>query len=107
MKKSKVILFTIVIILICCLPVVCVACAKKHTHIWETQWSYDSENHFKKCSECDEKNELAEHGFNEGVCNICGYVAEATNLDYCFSERKGERKVRLLTTTHYVREINA
>lgn len=28
-------------------------------------------------------------------------------LYYCFSERKGEGKVRLLTTTHYVREINA
>lgn len=28
-------------------------------------------------------------------------------LFYCFSERKGEGKVRLLTTTHYVREINA
>ena len=77
MKKSKIILFTIVIILVCCLSAVCVACAKKHTHIWDTNWS---------CVECDEKTELAEHRFNEGECDICGYIAEASHLDFELSE---------------------
>jgi len=86
MKKSKIILFTIVIILVCCLSAVCVACAKKHTHIWDTNWSCDNENHFKKCVECDEKTELAEHRFNEGECDICGYIAEASHLDFELSE---------------------
>ena len=60
-------------------------------HIPSAEWSYDSENHWKKCTAegCDEKLELAAHTFDNGVitteptetsegvrtytCTVCGY----------------------------------
>ena len=60
-------------------------------HIPSAEWSYDSENHWKECTNegCNEKFELAAHTFDNGVitaeptettdgvrtytCEICGY----------------------------------
>ena len=60
-------------------------------HTPSAEWSYDSENHWKKCTNegCNEKFELAAHTFDNGVitaeptensegvktytCEICGY----------------------------------
>ena len=60
-------------------------------HTPSAEWSYDSENHWKKCTNegCNEKIELAAHTFDNGVitaeptettdgvrtytCEICGY----------------------------------
>ena len=60
-------------------------------HIPSAEWSYDSENHWKECTNegCNEKFELAAHTFDNGVitaeptettdgvktytCTVCGY----------------------------------
>ena len=60
-------------------------------HIPSAKWSYDSENHWKECTDedCNEKFELAAHTFDNGVitaeptdttdgvrtytCTVCGY----------------------------------
>ena len=47
-----------------------------HTHTFETEWSYDSTNHWHaaKCMHSDEVKDLAPHTFNDFKCTVCGYT---------------------------------
>ena len=61
-----------------------------HQHKPSDEYSYDETNHWKTCSGCDEKLDLAKHSFDDGVitvpatktaegekvytCTVCGYT---------------------------------
>ena len=45
-----------------------------HTHEWSATYTYDSSQHWKKCTGCDETTEKEDHTFNVDTCTVCGYV---------------------------------
>ena len=63
---------------------------KDHQHKPSDEYSYDETSHWKTCSGCDEKLDLAKHSFDDGVitvpptktaegekvytCTVCGYT---------------------------------
>ena len=34
-----------------------------HAHTWSTEWSYDDNSHFHKCTQCDAKTDVTAHAF--------------------------------------------
>jgi len=63
----------------------------KLDHVWEGLWRYDNDNHWHKCSNCEEKNNSTGHTYENvsydwkqvngswqctatGTCTECGYV---------------------------------
>lgn len=72
MKRSRIFVPFMVIILVFCICFALVACVKnEHTHDWAIEWSSDEQSHWHKCNGCNEKTDLANHTFVDGVC-ICG-----------------------------------
>ncbi len=50
-----------------------VACGETaHTKHTLSDWKSDNTNHWKICTECNEKFEEGAHSFSEGVCSVCG-----------------------------------
>ena len=61
-----------------------VGCGKgnTHTHMYSSDWSYDSETHFHKCSgkDCTSKSEVASHTFDDAnTCTVCGYKTTSSS----------------------------
>ena len=53
-----------------------IAPALGHTHVYATEWSKDSQNHWKECG-CGDKKEVAAHVYDnskDAECNVCGYT---------------------------------
>ena len=48
-------------------PLAKIALEVPHSHDWSTEWTKDTENHWKTCSGCAEVIEKAAHAWNEGV----------------------------------------
>ena len=51
-------------------------------HTFNTEWSSDQNEHYKECSVCSEKTEIASHSYDNAcdtTCNICGYVRNASH----------------------------
>ncbi|MGN0803843.1 MAG: leucine-rich repeat domain-containing protein [Candidatus Coproplasma sp.] len=46
-----------------------------HEHIYSTSWSFDSENHWHRCTICNKK-ELSPHTLTNNKCFICDYNDE-------------------------------
>ena len=43
-------------------------------HAWASDWSKDTDNHWKECSRCHEKKDEAAHDYgNDNICDACGY----------------------------------
>ena len=43
-------------------------------HAWASDWSKDTDNHWKECSRCHEKKEAAAHDYgSDNICDTCGY----------------------------------
>ena len=43
-------------------------------HAWASDWSKDTDNHWKECSRCHEKKDEAAHDYgSDNICDICGY----------------------------------
>ncbi len=47
----------------------------KHSHTYETVWSYDDTYHWYACVDetCEKTLQKAEHDFENDVCSVCGY----------------------------------
>ena len=46
----------------------------EHTHSWEEKYSYDSSQHWKKCTDCNATTEKENHDYEVDTCKVCGYV---------------------------------
>ena len=43
-------------------------------HEWASDWSKDTDNHWKECSRCHEKKDEAAHDYgSDNICDTCGY----------------------------------
>ena len=43
-------------------------------HAWASDWSKDTDNHWKICSRCHEKKDEAAHDYgSDNICDTCGY----------------------------------
>ena len=43
-------------------------------HAWASDWSKDTDNHWKGCSRCHEKKDEAAHDYgSDNICDTCGY----------------------------------
>jgi LPXTG-motif cell wall-anchored protein len=43
-------------------------------HAWASDWSKDTDNHWKECSRCHEKKDEAAHGYgSDNICDTCEY----------------------------------
>ena len=43
-------------------------------HTWASDWSKDTDNHWKECSRCHEKKDEAAHDYgSDNICDTCGY----------------------------------
>ena len=43
-------------------------------HAWASNWSNDTDNHWKECSRCHEKKDEAAHDYgSDNICDTCGY----------------------------------
>ena len=43
-------------------------------HAWASDWSQDTDNHWKECSRCHEKKDEAAHDYgSDNICDTCGY----------------------------------
>ena len=43
-------------------------------HAWASDWSKDTDNHWKECSRCHEKKDEAAHNYgSDNICDTCGY----------------------------------
>ena len=43
-------------------------------HAWASDWSKDTDNHWKECSRCHEKKDEAAHDYRrDNICDTCGY----------------------------------
>ena len=43
-------------------------------HAWASDWSKDTDNHWKECSRCHEKKDEADHDYgSDNICDTCGY----------------------------------
>ena len=43
-------------------------------HAWASDWSKDTDNHWKECSRCHEKKDEATHDYgSDNICDTCGY----------------------------------
>ena len=43
-------------------------------HAWASDWSKDTDNHWKECSRCHEKKDEAAHNYgSDNICDACGY----------------------------------
>ena len=43
-------------------------------HAWASDWSKDTDNHWKECSHCHEKKDEAAHDYgSDNICDTCGY----------------------------------
>ena len=43
-------------------------------HAWASDWSKDTDNHWKECSRCHEKKDEAAHDYgSDNICDACGY----------------------------------
>ena len=50
------------------------ATGTKLGHAWATDWSKDTDNHWKECSRCHEKKDEAAHDYgSDNICDTCGY----------------------------------
>ncbi len=103
MKKTRFLVFTLAILLICCLTLVLIACGgnndkQSHTHVWDKAYSKDDFDHWFACSGCEEKTNLQTHTFelkandNETwkECSVCNHIKDkieyAKGLEYMFNE---------------------
>lgn len=43
------------------------------SHSWDSAWSYDADNHWYNCSDCDEKKLFAAHDWDEGTEVSAGF----------------------------------
>ena len=54
--------------------------AKLAEHIFETNWTYDENNHWHNCP-CGEKGGLAAHSYGEdNICDTCGYESSVPHV---------------------------
>ena len=43
-------------------------------HAWASDWSKDTDNHWKECSRCHEKKDEEAHDYgSDNICDTCGY----------------------------------
>ena len=43
-------------------------------HAWASDWSKDTDNHWKECSRCHEKKDESAHDYgSDNICDTCGY----------------------------------
>ena len=43
-------------------------------HAWASDWSKDTDNHWRECSRCHEKKDEAAHDYgSDNICDTCGY----------------------------------
>ena len=43
-------------------------------HAWASDWSKDTDNHWKECSRCHEKKDESVHDYgSDNICDTCGY----------------------------------
>ena len=101
--KKRFLVFTLAMLLICCLTLVLVACGgnndnQPHAHVWDKTYSKDDFDHWFACSGCEEKTNLQKHSFelkandNETwkECSVCYHIKDkieyAKGLEYMFNE---------------------
>ncbi len=108
MKTTRFLVFTLAILLICCLTLALVACggnndtndsnSQPHTHVLDKTYSKDDFDHWFACSDCEEKTNLQTHSFelkandNETwkECSVCNHIKDkieyTKGLEYMFNE---------------------
>lgn len=72
------------------------AYASGHIHTYESEWTYDDNNHWKvaTCSHSDEKGELSLHLDDDvdGSCDVCGgHVHNVNGAGYCKIDGCGKK----------------
>ncbi len=53
-----------------------------HEHDYSDEWLNNRDEHWRKCTGCDSKTEITEHGFDNAcdtTCNVCGYIRKITH----------------------------
>ena len=69
--------------------------APQHTHNWLTDWSSDANNHWRECSICKGKGNIAAHAYNQEVVvdvykkSAATCTAKATYYKSCICGAKG------------------
>lgn len=94
--KTKKFVFTFMVLLVIIFVSSC-----KHSHLYSQDWTSDETSHWHEC-ECGEKNELANHTWNEGIVLLNPTVnSEGKKLFSCtVCGKNKEEKLEKLTHEH-------
>lgn len=96
MKNLKVFTILLVLVLLCSLAIVFVACdwTKKgnqeekpdiepsHTHVWSDTLTIGAESHWYGCEGCEQKKDESNHSFLTGICECGKYIEGTSGLSY-------------------------
>ena len=52
-----------------------------HSHNWATEWSYDANNHWHACDDCDEKKDVGAHAYGEWKTENLGEKLEDSRFN--------------------------
>ncbi len=76
MNKRMLAVALLAIVAVLCMTMV--ACNTAHEHVYETNWSYNETEHWRKCTGCDEVSDKAAHSGGKAtctakaICEVCG-----------------------------------
>lgn len=74
MKKRLLSVILAVFMIVPCMFAITACGGSEHTHEWAKNYSSDGEQHWKKCTGCDETTEKENHTFKGDTCSVCGYI---------------------------------
>ena len=70
MKKTKIILFIFLTLMVLSSITILTSCDDKHTHNYSADWSKDGSYHWQPCSVCEEVRNKSPHDWNSGVITL-------------------------------------
>lgn len=74
MKKRLLSVILAVFMIVPCMFAIIACGGSEHTHEWAKNYSSDGEQHWKKCTGCNETTEKENHTFKGDTCSVCGYI---------------------------------
>ena len=74
MKKRLLSVILAVFMIVPCMFAITACGGSEHTHEWAKNYSSDGEQHWKKCTGCNETTEKENHTFKGDTCSVCGYI---------------------------------
>lgn len=96
MKNLKVFTILLILVLLCSLAIVFVACdltnkdnpeenpniEQSHTHVWSDTLTIGAETHWYGCEGCEQKKDEGNHSFATGICECGKYIEGTSGLSY-------------------------